>query len=53
MALTQVQLARELERIISKKTRGEKLTRKEQRIYAYGGAAARCPSCYQAMRFLR
>jgi hypothetical protein len=49
MALTQVQLERELERIIGKQARGEKLTRKEWQILAYG--PVRCPSTTVRVRW--
>lgn len=52
MALTAVQLAREVERIIAKRRRGEQLTLKEERTLAYGGGGS-CPSCYKTFRVNR
>lgn len=40
--LTRVQMERELERVITKRAKGEKLTRKEERILAYGSSPCRC-----------
>jgi hypothetical protein len=52
MALTEVQLRREIGRIMRKQGRGEKLTTKEQRILAYGAPAA-CPNCHSTVRVQR
>ena len=36
----------EVDRILRNKARGEKLTKREKRILAYGYYAAGCSSCY-------
>jgi hypothetical protein len=42
--ISRVQMKRELDRVILKKAKGEKLTRREERILAYGSSLCRC-SC--------
>ncbi len=43
----------EVDRILLKKARGEKLTRREERILAYGYYAAGCSSCYTVVAVRR
>lgn len=42
--LTRVQLEREIDRLILKRSKGEKLTQREWRILHYGSSPCRC-SC--------
>ena len=43
----------EVDRILVNKARGEKLTKREERILAYGYYAAGCSSCYTVVEVRR
>ena len=47
--MTRKKLEAEVDRILLKKARGEKLSEQEQRILAYSYYAAGCSACYAAV----